>query len=126
MAFGPEAAYQRLGLLAGHCDKSDPAALRRIVAGKQRNARQTTRDRKSTRLNSSHGYISYAVFCLKKKNTHSLTLPQAYALLASARAHLVLLVRCPVLLALRTSHSILLTSCSPSRVLAFFVVAPVP
>src|SRR2546429_3995496 len=40
------------------------------------------RDRKSTRLNSSHGYISYAVFCLKKKkkkqphisilNTHSL------------------------------------------------------
>src|SRR5256884_4771622 len=28
------------------------------------------RDRKSTRLNSSHGYISYAVFCLKKKNIH--------------------------------------------------------
>ena len=26
------------------------------------------KDRKSTRLNSSHGYISYAVFCLKKKN----------------------------------------------------------
>src|SRR2546422_4657948 len=29
--------------------------------------RCATRDRKSTRLNSSHGYISYAVFCLKKK-----------------------------------------------------------
>src|SRR2546422_6958891 len=28
-------------------------------------------DRKSTRLNSSHGYISYAVFCLKKKNNIS-------------------------------------------------------
>src|SRR5687768_18046780 len=28
-----------------------------------------SRDRKSTRLNSSHGYISYAVFCLKKKKT---------------------------------------------------------
>src|SRR2546422_5963800 len=27
----------------------------------------STGDRKSTRLNSSHGYISYAVFCLKKK-----------------------------------------------------------
>src|SRR5205809_4211526 len=27
-----------------------------------------TRDRKSTRLNSSHGYISYAVFCLNKKS----------------------------------------------------------
>src|SRR2546422_2621552 len=29
--------------------------------------REHPRDRKSTRLNSSHGYISYAVFCLKKK-----------------------------------------------------------
>src|SRR2546422_7757712 len=35
--------------------------------------RRGLRDRKSTRLNSSHGYISYAVFCLKKKkkpNSH--------------------------------------------------------
>src|SRR2546422_7914693 len=31
-------------------------------------------DRKSTRLNSSHGYISYAVFCLKKK-THTTSTP---------------------------------------------------
>src|SRR2546429_5856442 len=31
------------------------------------------RDRKSTRLNSSHGYISYAVFCLKKKNPTRIT-----------------------------------------------------
>src|SRR2546429_6707780 len=30
-------------------------------------------DRKSTRLNSSHGYISYAVFCLKKKKVCSFT-----------------------------------------------------
>src|SRR2546429_2264463 len=30
------------------------------------------RDRKSTRLNSSHGYISYAVFCLKKKKKTTL------------------------------------------------------
>src|SRR3712207_7507269 len=29
------------------------------------------KDRKSTRLNSSHANISYAVFCLKKKDTHS-------------------------------------------------------
>src|SRR5256884_4393391 len=32
------------------------------------------RDRKSTRLNSSHGYISYAVFCLKKKNNKNFPL----------------------------------------------------
>src|SRR2546429_7314574 len=31
-----------------------------------RTASAARRDRKSTRLNSSHGYISYAVFCLKK------------------------------------------------------------
>src|SRR2546422_8061780 len=30
-------------------------------------------DRKSTRLNSSHGYISYAVFCLKKKKKNEKT-----------------------------------------------------
>src|SRR5207248_11749919 len=39
------------------------------------------RDRKSTRLNSSHRTISYAVFCLKKKNAHkrqrSLTRPRS-------------------------------------------------
>src|SRR2546422_7582427 len=37
------------------------------------------RDRKSTRLNSSHGYISYAVFCLKKKKKPQCT-TQAYVL----------------------------------------------
>src|SRR5256884_6393175 len=36
----------------------------------------TRTDRKSTRLNSSHGYISYAVFCLKKKKTNT-TCPQS-------------------------------------------------
>src|SRR3712207_7892004 len=42
-------------------------------AGEQR---QNRRDRKSTRLNSSHANISYAVFCLKKNNTlnHSFAL----------------------------------------------------
>src|SRR2546429_2838875 len=40
-------------------------------AGHRRRFDQSARDRKSTRLNSSHGYISYAVFCLKKKKTPS-------------------------------------------------------
>src|SRR2546430_13438612 len=40
-------------------------ALRRPGHGKQ----QAHTDRKSTRLNSSHSQISYAVFCLKKKKT---------------------------------------------------------
>src|SRR2546422_3700476 len=33
---------------------------------------RVVKDRKSTRLNSSHGYISYAVFCLKKKKQKSM------------------------------------------------------
>src|SRR2546422_10983625 len=41
-----------------------PRLLRDAAVG---DATKDPRDRKSTRLNSSHGYISYAVFCLKKK-----------------------------------------------------------
>src|SRR5215204_2338382 len=40
----------------------------RTSAGRGRRTRRRYRDRKSTRLNSSHTVISYAVFCLKKKN----------------------------------------------------------
>src|SRR3989449_8487592 len=43
-----------------------PRAMVRLSAGRQQ-MREEAQDRKSTRLNSSHGYISYAVFCLKKK-----------------------------------------------------------
>src|SRR2546429_2576296 len=46
-------------------DDADSAATMRELVG----------DRKSTRLNSSHGYISYAVFCLKKKNTLHVLVP---------------------------------------------------
>src|SRR3712207_7416690 len=35
-----------------------------------KHAKKLAEDRKSTRLNSSHANISYAVFCLKKKNNH--------------------------------------------------------
>src|SRR2546430_16058375 len=44
--------------LARHPRRDDQSGLRRVVAHL---------DRKSTRLNSSHSQISYAVFCLKKK-----------------------------------------------------------
>src|SRR5207245_9063478 len=39
-----------------------------VVATMRLRQRHLVRDRKSTRLNSSHGSISYAVFCLKKKS----------------------------------------------------------
>src|SRR2546422_8316640 len=44
-----------------------PRILRRKRSGAMLFTKPSTVDRKSTRLNSSHGYISYAVFCLKKK-----------------------------------------------------------
>src|SRR2546429_1071493 len=49
--------------------------LRRLASPRRATAaspagRAVALDRKSTRLNSSHGYISYAVFCLKKKKNH--------------------------------------------------------
>src|SRR2546430_3443987 len=40
-------------------------------------AAASPRDRKSTRLNSSHSQISYAVFCLKKKTTRRTAAPSA-------------------------------------------------
>src|SRR3712207_8994506 len=40
--------------------------LHRVVAGVDEDLDRHRQDRKSTRLNSSHAYISYAVFCLKK------------------------------------------------------------
>src|SRR2546429_1802670 len=63
---------------------SRPAGATRVPTARERPARSATSvsdrtglvsagpraDRKSTRLNSSHGYISYAVFCLKKKKKH--------------------------------------------------------
>src|SRR2546429_5184975 len=54
-----------------HHRLGDPLGDQRIAEAKVDGMRRG-QDRKSTRLNSSHGYISYAVFCLKKKkqNTH--------------------------------------------------------
>src|SRR2546429_4537328 len=46
----------------------------------------STVDRKSTRLNSSHGYISYAVFCLKKKKKNNSHYHKQYS--TSVRSHI--------------------------------------
>src|SRR2546422_2714110 len=62
----------------GHHRERRGSGLVRLAVGRgveeQLEARgRGARDRKSTRLNSSHGYISYAVFCLKKKNVNTRT-----------------------------------------------------
>src|SRR3712207_7157396 len=55
-----------------------PGRAGRDGPGRQR--RRAPGDRKSTRLNSSHANISYAVFCLKKKNSLTSALPSSPSL----------------------------------------------
>src|SRR5689334_25404137 len=53
--------------LRGARARAQPAQYLREALYRPAVARQRVEDRKSTRLNSSHSSISYAVFCLKKK-----------------------------------------------------------
>src|SRR2546429_7801769 len=50
-----------------------PARFLRTCTANRSAMWRPRRDRKSTRLNSSHGYISYAVFCLKKKKNSTVS-----------------------------------------------------
>src|SRR3989449_7154420 len=84
----PQHVKGRLGQMARHCSngfvvslalaqtvieladvplRTAPVIDGHRVGGLHKRPLQIAVDRKSTRLNSSHGYISYAVFCLKKK-----------------------------------------------------------
>src|SRR3712207_8037483 len=68
-AFWPLAAQPAsvvVRLLGGHVLGRRRFSVGRAVGARRRRAAV---DRKSTRLNSSHAHISYAVFCLKKKTT---------------------------------------------------------
>src|SRR5689334_25134997 len=61
-------------LMVGHLTPYDPAFTQQLAATRaavavQHGPAAAALDRKSTRLNSSHSSISYAVFCLKKKKT---------------------------------------------------------
>src|SRR5207244_8979912 len=56
------------------CSRPGTSWIRRILdchVPFHTDSNEPLRDRKSTRLNSSHQIISYAVFCLKKKNPHN-------------------------------------------------------
>src|SRR2546422_8462256 len=67
---GPQRQAQRADLSRRRHAAVEPGltrAVRQVEHVRVNARRHTDLDRKSTRLNSSHGYISYAVFCLKKK-----------------------------------------------------------
>ena len=69
----PYTTLFRSGLISGYGNPTRFANIASQYAGNVKTLGATLRlptDRKSTRLNSSHGYISYAVFCLQKKMTN--------------------------------------------------------
>src|SRR2546430_11529470 len=63
--FYPQHSFERLHLAIPRDTEPEQQLLQGILPGDV--FRSGLRDRKSTRLNSSHSQISYAVFCLKKK-----------------------------------------------------------
>src|SRR2546422_2214469 len=72
-AEGQQLAGQRRGFFSGLPDLLNRIMVRHPYRKRKEHefTEPNDQDRKSTRLNSSHGYISYAVFCLKKKNNTS-------------------------------------------------------
>src|SRR2546422_1572744 len=55
------------GVFTKNAVRAAPVLYDADLLGERPGRMRAVADRKSTRLNSSHGYISYAVFCLKKK-----------------------------------------------------------
>src|SRR2546429_1382607 len=81
----PYTTLFRSGVAVGHHDEVDIATIGFELSERDGTleiesdeaASEDGLDRKSTRLNSSHGYISYAVFCLKKKKKNRQTMQLA-------------------------------------------------
>src|SRR5205809_2438260 len=63
-----------------------PRGPRAHLGGPPAAGRAKFPDRKSTRLNSSHGYISYAVFCLKKKKHISILISPITSISSSSNS----------------------------------------
>src|SRR2546422_3943924 len=61
-----------------HGERKPCAQNQPIEPGSKTHLAFAEQDRKSTRLNSSHGYISYAVFCLKKKKKKKTDIQQPH------------------------------------------------
>src|SRR5438309_8429459 len=65
---------------------AQPLSFGNVFPGVNKTVAAMDLDRKSTRLNSSHSSISYAVFCLKKKSDYAEFTPQ-YKLTSSTNKH---------------------------------------
>src|SRR2546430_16148175 len=78
--FSPDTLWRRAERFAAEPISGAEAILKEqaIPAQQEGSFTKTIADRKSTRLNSSHSQISYAVFCLKKKKTNRHIDPSHY------------------------------------------------
>src|SRR2546430_11284360 len=77
----PRPARQGAGGRGAQCGRSAPPSAAETpppVAPRRQEWFWVEQDRKSTRLNSSHSQISYAVFCLKKKKIRSSSFQSSY------------------------------------------------
>src|SRR2546422_6538855 len=70
---GQAKVKERLEIAVAAAKQRGEALDHILLSGPPGLGKTTLADRKSTRLNSSHGYISYAVFCLKKKKKKKVT-----------------------------------------------------
>src|SRR5262245_64657044 len=74
MSEASHALHRRIGVLVDRAGRIERVAIgdaRKVDVPRQPSAPSGREDRKSTRLNSSHLGISYAVFCLKKKTQNN-------------------------------------------------------
>src|SRR2546422_1191350 len=71
LARKPSEYFRRQCWVSVECDETPAVHAAETLADNIVFSTDYPQDRKSTRLNSSHGYISYAVFCLKKKKTRN-------------------------------------------------------
>src|SRR5687768_18304874 len=82
---GARGRSRRGGASLGVADDAGVPQCESLPLGGESRGAVGCRDRKSTRLNSSHGYISYAVFCLKKKKKQAIVLRLCTTLLMMHR-----------------------------------------
>src|SRR2546430_4361922 len=101
-----------------NCSNSRGPSRMPIAAGRPHSPSPAHRDRKSTRLNSSHSQISYAVFCLKK--TIETTTDKAGGELLGSQAEEVGLYAPQIITAGRVSGGHPHTACTSTIVFATF------
>src|SRR2546430_12210411 len=106
----PDNGEAHLGLAYSYLQLRKPNLVLENANKAAKELGESKRDRKSTRLNSSHSQISYAVFCLKKKNkTHYVSFQHHLFILAPHASDLFLLAVDAILPTAHQSNALFLS-----------------